>query len=1063
MRFVKRYNYKNLDFLKNKKIKKVATMTNFDFLKSMNVELYELGVKLEEDVINSPRAVTADATLFLEALVKDIYKKTKNKLESNLISFYKKIDNLYRLGAISYIYKNKLQDAYNLRNKIHKNYQDIQDEINLAFELHKRLYYISKKYFRDFCDNDRLVSVPDYKKPENRDIHFDNCIICGCVNEDPNSNMCRNCNRKIDNANLLLGIRNQIKQDFFTKQDIINYGIGESQAISILMDLSKENILLKKGEYYEINESQFNDCLKEIDEYIEIGLLLNRFYKDEMTPVEVKCTAQYKKGGVNQKPYAEFYRLVNLRFEKTFEKELYQSEDIKKSMKKSSMDQLNVIGWFSKEKELFINGDLNDSFILFNEILIRQYFGYKRKGFDEDRIKKQLMITDEMLIFWKTHFMGDDFLIKSREIKKGLILKEIKKNKTLKEALKTAGMNEKEFDKMYILSQNRNDEFYQRFNIEYVQKRKKTVIKHLRNNNLNKAVRLSKITKNEFLRWYYKSEINLSDFYMEVTEILMDKYLKYRENGMNKKDILKRMNISRDMFKSWDNHEDLNLFIDFKAKNKELTSNLIKRGKIINGLKDDKSKEEAIFSAGLTPREFLEIYNKSKRERSDFHQRFDEEYEKNRKRLFPKLLEDNNFYEAIQKCEISQKEFNQWYLKDQDKFFADKNPSAFYLNTTLKLMDYYIESRRKGKNRPDSARSVGLSNIMIDKWLKHDELEIFRQFRERITQLTIELIAKGFNDIDSREEISEKYDIPISTIDEYICLGKRGAEEYVEIFELYEDRVIPTLLKSFLDEFETKTFNKALKNSKITVGELNHYYDLGKSEDGKFHGFHQSYLSLKIRLYVNDILSRKSQRIALKNSNLTKAELKDNEDEINGLILKGRFNIIDAELQKGKTTGVKLAKTVGVSVEELYGWYIKGKEGDETFEEFSLMFELSVILPRTMAFNYAVAMGIPKNWAHKQLKKTLGSKEYKIWNRHGIIDQKEMNYIKIDGENIDEEKIIKQMKNSEFFKCCIADNDSDIYDLMKQAVQGNSKFSKTLDHVSKGAKAKIDKNEIIIG
>ena len=64
-------------------------MTNFDFLKNFNEELYEIGTKLEEDVINSPRAVTADATLFLEALVKDIYKLSKKRLDKNIISFYK--------------------------------------------------------------------------------------------------------------------------------------------------------------------------------------------------------------------------------------------------------------------------------------------------------------------------------------------------------------------------------------------------------------------------------------------------------------------------------------------------------------------------------------------------------------------------------------------------------------------------------------------------------------------------------------------------------------------------------------------------------------------------------------------------------------------------------------------------------------------------------------------------------------------------------------------------------------------------------------------------------------
>ena len=137
-------------------------MSNFDFLKNFNNELYELGVKLEEDVLTSPRAVTADATLFLETLVKDMYRQSNNKMENRLISFYKKIDNLYRKGVITYIYKNKLQDAYNLRNKIHKSNQDTREELKIALDLHKRLYYISKKYFQDFCANERYANIPDY-------------------------------------------------------------------------------------------------------------------------------------------------------------------------------------------------------------------------------------------------------------------------------------------------------------------------------------------------------------------------------------------------------------------------------------------------------------------------------------------------------------------------------------------------------------------------------------------------------------------------------------------------------------------------------------------------------------------------------------------------------------------------------------------------------------------------------------------------------------------------------------------------------------------------------------
>jgi len=218
-------------------------MTNFDFLKDFNNDLFEIGVKLESDVLNSPRAVTADTTLFLETLVGDIYRRSGKKITENLISFYKKIDNLYRQGAISYIFKNKLQDAYNLRNKIHSK-QNIEDEERLAYDLHQRLYYISKKYFSDFAD--KQIPVPDYVKPSKEDISFENCIICGCENSHSNSNMCDDCNQKINNVNILLSIKNTFKDSDFTKNDLIKYGFSESETMALLIDLSKENVIQKK-------------------------------------------------------------------------------------------------------------------------------------------------------------------------------------------------------------------------------------------------------------------------------------------------------------------------------------------------------------------------------------------------------------------------------------------------------------------------------------------------------------------------------------------------------------------------------------------------------------------------------------------------------------------------------------------------------------------------------------------------------------------------------------------------------------------------------------------------
>lgn len=1015
-------------------------MTNFDFLKSFNNELYQIGVKLEEDVINSPRAVTADATLFLETLVKDIYRLSKKKLEKHLISFYKKIDNLYRLGVISYIFKNKLQDAYNLRNKIHKNCQDTQEETTLARNLHQRLYYISKKYFRDYCDSEKYIDIPDYKMPEHRQVHFDNCIICGSENRHSTSNMCEACNRKIENMNLLTGIKNSFDGSGFTRMDLVNYGISESETISLMMDLTRDNIITKKGEFYTINHNQFKRRMDEIDEYIEIGLLLTRFYSGEISSDEIRATLQYWKGGINQKPYVEFYRLVNARLEESFEENLVKFENIKKSMKESSMDRLSVKAWFNNKKKDFLNGDLNESFILFNQLLIREYFRLKKKNIDETKIKYQLQISDELFNFWRNEFMGDEFFKKTTEIKKEMILNEVKKNKSLREALTYVGISQKEFDRLYMLSKNDDDEFYKIFNKDYIEKRQKTFLKHLQHNSLNKAIRISKITKSEFDSWYISGQYECSDFYVKSTKLLMDKYLMYRRRGLNKHEILKHMDISKKIVQTWFDNDYLEICLNFKRENKRITANLIKRGKIINGLKEDKSKDEAIYSAGLTPKEFLEIYTTSKREKSNFYRRFDEEYMANRKRLLPKLLKDNDFYNAILKCEITQKEFNRCYFREQDRFIATGVGSDFYIKTTSILMDKYLQARRNGKNKPDSARTVGLSNSIIDRWIRHVEYDIYWSFNKANQELEKELIISGFNDLKSKQEVSQIYDVSLKTINEFLNLARSGFREFGEVLELYENKLIPYQINRFMKSIINKPLNKALKDSKLTIDELEYYYNLGKSGEGYFKKFYRDYLDLKTKKYVNTILDRKSAKIALKNSNLTIHEFKENESKINDLILTGRFNIMANELEKHKTSGSKLAKAAAISVEEVYDWYFRGKNDDEKYKNFAVMFELGVILPRSLAINHAMDLGVPKNKLHKKLKKDLGLEEFNIWERYGLIERTDFDEVYLDGTGIDEKTIFKIVKNSEFLKCCSPENDSEIFELLTQVVKENSKL-----------------------
>ena len=378
------------------------------------------------------------------------------------------------------------------------------------------------------------------------------------------------------------------------------------------------------------------------------------------------------------------------------------------------MSSINLKEWLIHEKESFNQGRINEAFIIYNVLLIKEYFNLKRRGLEEAQIRKQLNISDDLFDFWVKSFSGEDFIKKTSDIKKELIIRELKKDKSIDGVLKSVGISKREFDKLYILSKNYDNEFYQEFNKHYTQKRQRLFVKNLKHQNIIGAVKRSKISNPEFIEWYFEGEISYSEFYLDTTRILMEKYLKSRKQGLNKKDILEKIGISREIFKSWMQHDDLDLFREFKVKNNDITSNLLKRGLIINALKEGKTKSEAISCAKISEDEFNEIYQTSRIEKTDFYLRFNLEYCENRKRQFVKHLKTNDFYNAIVKSDMSQKEFNKWYAYDESRVLGGERASDFYINTTKLLMDKYIESRRSGKNKPDSARCVGLSNLTID-------------------------------------------------------------------------------------------------------------------------------------------------------------------------------------------------------------------------------------------------------------------------------------------------------------------------------------------------------------
>ncbi|SDA46230.1 hypothetical protein [Methanobrevibacter millerae] len=1020
-------------------------MSNFDFLKTFNNDLYKIGVRLEDDVQTSPRAVTADATTFLELLVDDIYNRSDCKKENFKVPFYKKIDKLYRSGEISYVYKKKLQNAYSLRSEIHNNYKDIEQEFYIALDLHQKLYYIAKKYYRDYNENyNKYIGIPSYRPPKMNNIetrsfkefHFPNCIICGDKNENSDSNMCERCNSKIENANYYISLRNTFgKNNEFTKRDLIEYGIPESYALSLIMDLTKENLVWKMGEFFSFNNDVFDEYLSQINSYIEISILINKFYNDELTPREIKRTPEYHKGLKGHEPFVEFHNLVNDRLIRVFERSIINLEDIKTSIDFASISYDDVLEWFCNEKNAFMCGELNDAFINFNELLIEDYLSEIKKGcFDEEKIKQKLNVTPEIYDFWMDYYIDGELSDEILNVKKILIIDELSRNKTLIQAIASVDMTSDEFKEIYGESKKNNDSFYRSFMREYVEKRQVMILKYLKRDNLTDALRKARIAKKEFHRWYFDGEVENSRFYLDVTQILMDKYLDLRKKGLSCEDILKEIKVPRDIFESWSSYDNQIFFSDFMKKAKEIDDELEKRDLIIDGLRNDKSLDDILNENDMSYDEFKELYDSSRIIGSSFHRKYDIEHVENKKRVFLRYLRGNDFFNAIVKSRISHKEFNDWYTKEERSFLSRNDPSQFYLTATTLLMDKYIAYRLKGNNKGESSKNIGLTNTAVTYWMKHPEVDLFAKFKDRVIESEVKLIRQGFNEGKSKMEISDTYDIAVKDINDYIEKGLNDSGLFGEIAEIYYGEVVSRQLEVFLEEVENKDYKKALKNSNFTSSELEECYQMGKDGDERYREFYEKYLDLKINIFITDILMKKPRRIALKNSNLSEEEFEENEEAISDSILNGRLDLMLDAMLKPRSKGTSLASAANISLEEVYDWYFKGKKGDERFEEFSICFDLSIVIPRKAAFNRGINLGLYKNRMLIKLKKDLGKNEFEIWKKHGIIENKDVRYIDLnDEEKVDMNMVTKIIRRSKKAYKVSKEEDPELFQYMKNA------------------------------
>lgn len=852
-------------------------MSNFDFLKDFDNTLYKLGQRIERQVTTSPSGVTADATKFLEHILKKLLGASGLTYTSTK-TFYSQIDAVYRAGTIGYGYKNKIYSAYRLRSKIHGEFDETEKtDVIVALNLHEKLFYIAKKYYRDFNENYdgykglptfkpieldtsddeiELVKIPDFT--EIVDVNYDYCVICGKPNRSSYLLCCPDCSRVLDNANNFISIRNEFGKDAqFTKDDLIEFGIPEGYVNQLISHLVREDMLKVKGRFITFNNMNFDSYLRKIDSYLAVGELITKFMEDKITPAEIKETREYKLGSIRQEPFYEFYKIINHEVINKFESDLLTTEDIWKSIEYTTISQKQLERWYNIQLGNYNRGKVNESFVVFNDLLIEDYIDLKRQGILEKDIKSRLNISTQVYEFF-TKFKPD-FEKEIAQIKKNLLLDALSDGKTRAEAIEIAGVTPKEYDDLVKYSNFKGDDFSQRYHQE-VESRKKSFVGFLKDNDLQTSAELAKITVDDFYKWYDKSDLN-SPFYLESTRILMDKFL---------------------------------------------------------------------------------------------------------------------------------------------------------------------DERKTGKTKADACDAIGLDVRYVDKWLTRS-LEIYREFKDEYVQVTVNLILDGFKHGKSKRDISDYADVSVNTINGYLKLGKRGSQIHKELYDYYEDEVVPKALSRFLVEIQNKSFKKSLEIIELSEDDFSSYYNLGRAGNENYRQFYEDYFEFKKDTYVSEVIKGKSEVKAFKKANFLREEFDEIKDDLDRTILFMRIDIVKKEILNDSTTE-KAARKAGVSVDDIYDWYYLGKS-DEEFSEFSEFFFSHYIEPNILHFNRLVNQGKPIDKILKVFDINFTKKDFEIWQKEGLINKEDI-VVKLDEDGEDDEddenKLIRRDGyNSKLYETINDDDDDD--------------------------------------
>ncbi len=812
-------------------------MSNFDFLKDFDNTLWKLGNRIEKQVNTSPSGVKADATTFLEHILKKLLTMAGLKYNSRK-PFTDQVDAVFRSNLkMSNAYRERIKSAYNYRNKIHDEFDDIEKhEFEDAVQLHEKLFYIARKFYRDYNDDyDEYKGVPDFKplkfdfstdevemvkvKDFNEivDIKYDYCVVCGQPNHLNYSIYCHKCSRKLDNANNFISVRNAFGKDArFTKEDLIEYGMPEGYVNQFINSMVRENMLKVAGRFITFNNMYLEEYLKRIDSYISVGELITRFKEDKISPEEIKKSKEYKLGKNRQEPFYQFYKITNREIIKKFEKDLLATEDIWKSIDYTAVTQHQLERWYNIRLGNYRRGNVNESFVIFNKLLIKDYLKLKSEGILEAEIRKTLNVSDEVYEFWCDF---DRYFEKNlKQIKLDLIVDGIDRHMTKGEIIEYAGLTAKEYDDIFKVADRKGEDIAQIRKRE-IESRKRQFVKYLLNFDLKIACNKALFTLDDFYEYYDSADVN-SEFYVKSTRILMDKYLTQRRFGRTKAEAIEKVGIKEKYLDRWLKRS---VYADFKDEDLRVTVDLILRG-----FKKNQPLSDIAQTAGVTVnaiKSYVKLGGRGSAIYKPLYDYYESEIIPQKLDKFLNCNETKSIKKAMESADLTEDELDKYYELGKN---GDERFEEFYKEFYDIKKGTYVYHRNKGKSHNIAMRESRLSDEEYDE----SKADIEKLIRLLKINIVLETVASD----KTSNVAASKAGCTVDEIYEWYFKGRSGDEDYKEFYESFhkayvrpsavplqekldnENAKLDNLIKSNKDKFTKKDVDIWLKHGIIHLG-----------------------------------------------------------------------------------------------------------------------------------------------------------------------------------------------------------------------------------------------------